>query len=189
MVFTENTMRAVLLTLLLLAPALGATTALKLDLDTLTDKAEIVARGKIDSVEARWNATNTGIWTHHSVSVSATLKGESKANLEFLTRGGTVGTKSQYVAGSGTFSVGEEYVFFLWRDENKDLQLVGMVQGALAIKEVDGLTRAVGSVAGLTLVDSKTLQPLAESDRTPLDFIYTDLTDKISARLKTAEAK
>jgi hypothetical protein len=171
-----------------LAPALSATTALKLDLDTLTDKAEVIVRAKIDSVEARWNATNTGIWTYHGVSVSSTLKGESKAKLEFLTRGGTVGSKAQHVAGSGTFAVGGEYVFFLWRDENKDLQLVGMVQGALAIKEVEGVTRAVGSVAGLTLVD-KELKPLAESDRAPLDFAYTDLTDKISARLKVAEAK
>lgn len=181
-------MRMILLLLALLSPVLSATTALKLDLETLTDKAEIIARGKVDAVQARWNATNTGIWTHHSVTVSATLKGDSKATLEFLTRGGTVGSKSQYVSGSGSFAVGEEYVFFLWRDENKDLQLVGMVQGALAIKEVEGVTRAVGSFSGLTLVD-KDLKPLAEADRTPLDFAYTDLTEKVASRLKTVEAK
>ena len=62
-----------------------------------------------------------------------------------------------------------------------------MVQGALAIKDVEGVTRAVGSFAGLTLVNSE-LKPLPESDRTPLDFKYADLTDKISARIK-AEAK
>ncbi len=181
-------MRALLLALALLAPTLGATTALKLDLETLTDNAEVIVRAKIDSVEARWNATNTGIWTHHGVSVSSTLKGEHQAKQEFLTRGGAVGSKAQHVAGSGSFSAGEEYVLFLWRDENKDLQLVGMVQGALAIKEVDGVTRAVGSFAGLTLVD-KELKPLAESDRAPLEFAYSDLSDKISNRLKAAEAK
>ncbi|MBP9891713.1 MAG: hypothetical protein KBG84_07375 [Planctomycetes bacterium] len=182
----EIDMRLLLL-LLLFAPALSATVALKLDVETLTDKSDIIVRAKIDSVEARWNAANTGIWTHHALTVSATLKGEHEAARTFLTRGGAVGSKAQHVAGSGNFKVGEEFVLFLWRDEDKNLQLVGMVQGALAIKDVEGVTRAVGSFAGLTLVNSE-LKPLPESDRTPLDFKYADLTDKISARIK-AEAK
>ncbi len=182
----EIDMRLLLL-LLLFAPALSATVALKLDLETLTDKAEVIVRVKIDTVDARWNAANTAIWTHHACTVSSTLKGDAKANVTFLTRGGVVGNKGQHVAGSGSFSAGEEYVLFLWRDEDKNLQLVGMVQGALRIKEVDGVERAVGSFAGLTLVN-KDLKPLPDADKAPLDFSYADLTEKVSTRIK-AEAK
>ena len=82
-----------LLLLLLFAPALSATVALKLDLETLTDKAEVIVRAKIDTVDARWNAANTAIWTHHACTVSSTLKGDAKANVTFLTRGGVVGNK------------------------------------------------------------------------------------------------
>jgi hypothetical protein len=180
-------MRLLMLLLVLFAPALSATVALKLDLETLTDKADLIVRAKIDSVESRWNAANTGIFTHHACTVSQTLKGEAVAALTFVTRGGVVGNKGQHVAGSGTFSKGEEYVLFLWRDDEKQLQLVGMVQGALRIKQVDGIERAAGSFAGLTLVN-KELKPLEERDRAPLDYAYTDLTDKISKRLN-AEAK
>ena len=186
-IVTQEIDMRLLLLLMLFAPALSATVALKLDLETLTDKADVIVRAKIDSVEARWNAANTAIWTHHGVSVSATLKGEHQVARTFLTRGGVVGNKGQHVAGSGSFSKGEEYVLFLWRDEDKNLQLVGMVQGALLIKDVEGVTRAVGSFAGLTLV-AEDLKPLPETDRTPLDFKYSDLTDKISARIE-AEAK
>lgn len=182
----EIDMRLLLL-VLLFAPALSATVALKLDLETLTDKAEIIVRAKIDSVEARWDAANTGIWTHHTVTVSETLKGEHEAARTFVTRGGAVGNKAQHIAGSGSFKAGDECVFFLWRDDDKNLQLVGMVQGALAIKEMEGVTRAVGSFAGLTLVD-KEFKPLPDADKAPLDFSYADLRDKISARIK-AEAK
>jgi len=176
--------RWLLLGLTILAPSLGATLAMKLELDTLTDKADVVVRGKIDSKEARWDAAKTGIWTHHSVTATSTLKGEHAATIEFVTRGGTVGNKCQHVAGSGNFAVGDEFVFFLWRDDEKRLQLVGMIQGALAISEVDGVVRAKSSFTGLTLVDPKTLKPLPEADRTPLDFTLADLESKVNARIK-----
>jgi hypothetical protein len=180
-------MSRLLLLLALLCAPLGATVAAKLDLDALTDGATIIVRGKIDSVQARWNADNTGIFTHHTVSVSTTLKGEHKATIEFVTAGGIVGRKGQAVAGSGNFAKGEEHVFFLWRDSEKRLQLVGMVQGALKIVEENGVTRARNSFAGLTLVDAKTLKPLADADKAPIDLAFSDLESKVKARVKAAE--
>lgn len=179
--------RLFLILLLLSAPALGATVAARLDLDTLTDNAVLVVRGKIESKEARWDAAQTGIWTHHALKVSQTIKGDAQATLEFVTRGGVVGNRGQHVAGNGNFETGEEYVLFLWRDDDKRLQLVGMVQGALKVSEENAVTRARNSFAGLSLVDPKTLKALPEGERQPLDLEVGELARRVAERVKANE--
>lgn len=174
-----------LLGLVLLCGVLDAAVALKLDLDSLTDNAVLVVRGKLDSKDARWDADRTGIWTHHSVTVTETLKGEHGASREFVTRGGVVGDVGQHVAGSGTFTVGSEYVFFLWKDDSDRYQLVGMVQGAFAITEENGETRVSNSFSGLTLVKDAQLAP--EQDRTPLRYTLADLKAKVAARAEAGK--
>ena len=124
---------SLLAALAVLPCAACATMAVKLDLAALADNSALVVVAKLDSKQARWDAAGAGIWTHHSLTVSETLKGEHKASREFVTRGGVVGDRGQHVAGSGTFDVGSEYVFFLWKDDDGRFQLTGMVQGAFAV--------------------------------------------------------
>ena len=174
----------------LLAASLSATSALRLDLNTLTDKAEVIVIGKVESKEARWDAGRKGIWTHHDVEVSETLKGTHKAEIEFVTRGGVVGRKGQHVAGAGTFKVGDKYVFFLWRDAKKRLRLLGMVQGAFRIYEKNGVSRAKNSYSGLTILNPKTLKPSRrKADKLPMDFTLADFKGRIAKRLKPKEEK
>jgi hypothetical protein len=179
-----------LITLLLLpiaAGALHATVAAKLDLATLADKSELVVVAKIEGKYAKWDAANTGIWTHHTLTVSETLKGEHKAAREFVSRGGVVGNRGQHVAGSGNFEKGDEYVLFLWKDDAGRYRLTGMVQGAFKITEVNGVRRATNTFTRLTIVDASTLQPAA--DKSPLDYTLAELKKQVAARLKEAEKK
>ncbi|MCC6573894.1 MAG: hypothetical protein IT462_08885 [Planctomycetes bacterium] len=175
----------VALMLMIHAPELGATTAAKLDLDALTDNASVVARGKVKSKEARWDAAKTGIWTRHTVDVSEVARGDARTTLEFVTRGGVVGKVGQAISGCGSFEVGDEYVFFLAQDDDKRLQLVGMVQGAF---KIDG-KRAKNSYAGLTLVDAKTLKALDKEQSAALEFDVADLLKRVKDRVKRAECR
>lgn len=168
---------------------LGATTAVKLELDALTDHATVVARGKIKSKEARWNADRTGIWTHHIVDVSDTARGGARTSLEFVTRGGVVGKVGQAVSGSGTFEAGEEHVLFLAEDDEKRLALVGMVQGAFKLRAEGGQTLARNAYTGLRLVNATTLRALGNEGSAPLEFEVSDLLKRVRERVKAkAEA-
>ncbi|MCC6465902.1 MAG: hypothetical protein IT463_11230 [Planctomycetes bacterium] len=176
--------RLMLLVLALVATPVWATSVLKLDADTLAGKAERVVRAKVSSSEARWDAARTGIWTHHTITVSETLKGDAAAATEVVTRGGVVGEIGQHVAGAGSLEVGSEYVFFLWKDTDSRWQLLGMAQGALAITQKDGADWAENSLAGLTVLDPNTLQPTAnEADRQPVSLKYADLKAKVAANV------
>ncbi len=175
--------RPVALALLLtLAGTLQATMAVKLDLPTLTDKSDLIVIAKVGESRAKWDAGNTGIWTHYDISVSETLKGVHKAEREFVTRGGVVGNRGQHVAGSGTFAEGDEYVLFLWKDDDDRYRLTGMVQGAFAVSDVNGVRRARNSFTGLTLVDAKTLQPAL--DKSVHDYSLANLKASVSERVK-----
>lgn len=171
---------ALLAGLVLLCGALDAAVALKLDLDQLTDNSVLVVRGKLESKDSRWDAGRAGIWTHHTVKVAETMKGTQADSREFVTRGGVVGEVGQHVAGAGTFTVGAEYVFFLWQDDSDRYQLVGMVQGAFAVTEENGESRVSNNFSGLTLVKDANLAP--QQDRTPLNLTLADLKTKVSAR-------
>lgn len=175
--------RLVLLAALSALPcAVSATMAVKFDLATLADKSALIVVARLDSKQARWDAAGAGIWTHHSITVTDTLKGEHKASREFVTRGGVVGNRGQHVAGSGTFDAGSEYVFFLWKDDDGRFQLTGMVQGAFALTDDNGVKRAKNSFTGLTIVDASTLKPVI--DKTPLEYTLAELKKLVAARAK-----
>jgi len=169
-----------LLVLSLLAPAaLHAAVAVKLSLDDLAEHADVVVHATVKSNESRWDAAQRGIWTHHTIDVAETFKGEHQAAREFVTRGGVVGDIGQHVAGSGNFAAGEEYVLFLWRDAEDRLQLVGMVQGALKVSGEGDERRARNSFRGLTLVDPTTLQPTPEAANAPINVTLSDLREHL----------
>lgn len=176
--------------LCLACPAnLEATTAARLDLDALTDNAAVVVRGKITARQARWDADRKGIWTHHTVDVTDTARGEVRKSLEFVTRGGVVGEVGQAVSGSGSFDVGDELVLFLANDDQRRLQLVGMIQGAFRLRVENGKTLAKNAYTGLRLLNPATLRALTPEQSVPLEFEIGDLLKRVRDRVKAAQAK
>ncbi|MCA8914391.1 MAG: hypothetical protein KDB90_03180 [Planctomycetes bacterium] len=178
-----------LLVALLLAGAgcLHATVALKLDVATLTEKSDLIVVGKVDTSTAKWDAAKTGIWTHHDVTVSETLKGAHEKTRDVVTRGGVVGGVGQAVAGSGNLEIGTEYVFFLWKDYDGRYRLQGMAQGAFEISEREGVKYAENSLAGMTIVDAETLKPSRnKTDKLPLEFKLADLKKTVADLQKPA---
>lgn len=180
-------MKTLILLLAMLAPCLGATMALKLDLDALTDKSTRVVIGKAASGTARWDAARAGIWTHYPVTVSETLKGEAEASIEVAIRGGVVGTTGQHVSGAGKLEDGKEYLLFLWKDDAGRWQLQGMIQGAFELKTRDATLYAANSLTGLTIVDPATHKPTGES--AGQEYRLDDARARIKARAKPEAGK
>ncbi|MBE7492211.1 MAG: hypothetical protein HS108_10705 [Planctomycetes bacterium] len=172
--------RTLLALLFVLAPSLAATTALRLDLETLADRSSRIVVGKAGKSEARWDAARTGIWTHCPVTVTETLKGDAANNVEVCIRGGVVGNTGQHVAGAGHLEQDKEYLLFLWKDDAGRWQLQGMVQGAFVIEERNGEKHARNSLAGLTIVDPKTLKPAG--DAAAIDLTLAAAREKVKAR-------
>ena len=181
-------LRTLLLGILLTAGAAGlqATLAVKLDLATLTEKSELIIVGKVDTKAAKWDAAKTGIWTHHDVSVSETLKGKHEKTRDVVTRGGVVGAIGQNVAGSGSLDIGTQYVFFLWKDDDGRYRLQGMVQGAFVLSEREGVKHAKNSLSGLSTVDPLTLKPTKES---AIEYKFADLKKAVAEQQKAAVEK
>lgn len=169
----------------LAASGLQATVAVKLDVATLTEKSELIVVGKVDSKAAKWDAAKTGIWTHHNVSVSETLKGKHEKTRDVVTRGGVVGTTGQNVSGAGNLEVGTEYVFFLWKDDDGRYRLQGMIQGAFEVSDRAGVKYAKNSLAELSIVDAETLKPMKTA---ALEFKFTDLKKEVATELKDQAA-
>ena len=168
---------------------LSATSAVRLSIEKLADAAERIVVGRVQSGEARWDDAKKGIWTHHEISVTETLKGDKADTLEVVTRGGTVGRVGQHVAGAGGLKKGERYVLFLWKDDSSRLRLVGMVQGAFKLTTVEGVERAANSLRGLTIIDPDTMKESEqEADKLPLDKTLKALKQEISTLIKQDEA-
>ena len=169
---------------------LHATAALKLDVATLTEKSELIVVGKVDSSAAKWDAARAGIWTHHDLTVSETLKGRHEKTRDVVTRGGVVGDVGQHVAGAGSLDVGSEYVFFLWKDDDGRYRLQGMCQGAFEITEREDVKYVSNSVSGLTIVDAETLKPSRDkAAKLPVELKFADLKKQVADEQKNAEAK
>lgn len=173
------------LLLLIGAGALSATSAIQLDVATLTEKSSLIVVGKVESSECKWDAAKTGIWTHYDFTVTETLKGAHKKTREVVIRGGVVGEVGQHVAGAGSLEEGVEYVLFLWKDDDDRMRLQGMRQGAFKISEREGVKYAGNSVSGLRIVDPDTLKPVKKAKA--LEFELADLKTEVKDQLEPAK--
>lgn len=170
------------LLLLLGAGGLSATSAVQLDVATLTEKSSLIVVGKVDSKECKWDAAKTGIWTHYDLTVSETLKGTHEKSREIVIRGGVVGEVGQHVAGAGSLEDGAEYVLFLWKDDDGRLRLQGMRQGAFKVSEREGVKYAGNSLSGLRIVDPETLKvKKAKALEFELSALKTEVKDLVKA--------
>lgn len=174
------------LLLLLGAGVLPATSAVQLDVATLTEKSSLIVVGKVDSKECKWDAGKTGIWTHYDLTVSETLKGTHEKSREVVIRGGVVGDVGQHVSGAGSLEVGSEYVLFLWKDDDGRLRLQGMRQGAFKISEREGVKHAGNSLSGLRIVDPQTMKARKAK---PLEFELTALKTEVKDLVQAGEAE
>ncbi len=176
-------MRVVLLSLicfLALVPgsALG-TVVQDLSLAQMTERADWIVRGTVNSKEARWQESERrGIFTQLELSLLEVLKGPAKAGqtMTFDQFGGTVGGITHKIPGAPQFALGEEVLLFLSRHHSGRLYVVGFSQGKFTVsreedgpqvsRNLEGIQRVTGFTSSKVTPGHQQLRDLGVLQRT-----------------------
>lgn len=119
--------RFTLLSVLLMAGSLCATTLERLSLDDMIGKSTSIVRGKV----VRSGAVQRGatIYTAYRLEVAETLKGQAVTSLEVSVPGGLLHGLRQSFAGTPHLDAGSEYVIFVWTSSTGIHHIIGLSQG------------------------------------------------------------
>ena len=117
---------------LCVALSAAATTILKMDLDELTNAAQVVARGRCVANEARQEGGY--IVTLTTFDVTETLKGGAARKITVRLLGGKVGHLKTTVDGVPQFRPGEDVFLFLEPTRAGDLTVTSWVQGTFRVR-------------------------------------------------------
>jgi hypothetical protein len=128
-------MRFVALLLVLLCTAVAhATVLLPLDTEALTQRADRVLLGVVESQASHWTQDHQAIYTDVVVRVTRSYKGAVAVGERVTVRreGGSLDGVGMRVFGAAQFSVGEEVLLFMEK-RGAASYTVGMTQGKLHV--------------------------------------------------------
>ncbi len=131
---------ASLLTLSLGAP-LTASVTVPAEISALVADAQVIAHGRIVSLEGRESGDGLGIETVVTLEVESYFKGNLGRELTFAVLGGQLGRYRSVVSGAPRFAPGEEVVLFLGAHPPAIPRLVRLGQGSFRVS-VDSRTGA-----------------------------------------------
>src|SRR5687768_10912994 len=98
----RNLIGIALMVTMLAVPAF-ATTVVKLDLEQLVRRADLIVQGQVQSVYCQWDEARRLVFTYISILVDEPFKGERGRFVQIRQVGGTVGTIQMSVAGVPQF--------------------------------------------------------------------------------------
>ena len=151
-----------------------------LDLTDLTRSADDIAVFRVLETQARWDDRGR-IVTDAALRVDEVWKGDATiGSVMVVTRlGGDIGDLGMRVAGEPAYETGARIVVFLQEDAEGVSRAVGMSQGVLAVRTVNGVDVALPNGVGLELVRrvNGTLQPAPSAVPAPraLRSLRTDV--------------
>lgn len=119
---------------LLVAQAASATVLAPLDTKALTERADRVVLGTVESQVARWTDDHEAIYTDVTIRVTRSYKGGVAPGQALVVRreGGEVAGMGMRVYGAANFAVGEEVLVFV-ETRGGAAYTVGMTQGKLHV--------------------------------------------------------
>lgn len=128
-----------------------ATTVVRMDLEDLVAKSDLVVVGSIAEVEPKLHDDGR-VYTHVKVSVDEVLSGEETDTVSIVHIGGRVESRATVVHGMPDFTLDERVLLFLEKPESVDHFVVtGLSQGKFSLSEDDDgtvtLTPAAGDMA------------------------------------------
>jgi hypothetical protein len=104
---------ALAVTMLLSSSDIRASTVLKMTLEEMTDKADMIFIGNVQSQRAEWSGGRSRIYTYITFEVDRYLKGgNGSATTTIRVLGGQIGSFAATVPGSPRFADGEKVLVF-----------------------------------------------------------------------------
>ncbi|HEX6836237.1 MAG TPA: hypothetical protein VF334_06665 [Polyangia bacterium] len=164
--------------------AAHATVLVPLDTRALTDRAERIVLGTVESQVSRWSSDHQAIYTDVTIRVSRAYKGAVKPGERVVVRreGGVVDGMGMRVYGAASFTVGEEVVVFMETRGNA-MWTVGMTQGKLRVTVGDDGVKKVAPALGDVAFTQKSAAAQALSQPKRLD----DFEREIRSYVKGAQ--
>lgn len=128
-----------LMTMLLAAALLEATTLEKLSLDEMVAKSTAIARGRISRSGVRQHGAI--FYSHYTLHVTEQYKGAPVRQIDVVLPGGAIGTTQQTFSGVPALPADAEVVLFLWTSKSGLTHVIGLSQGILQVsKDAAGQT-------------------------------------------------
>lgn len=125
---------ALLLALVASSGVLRASVSVPVEMKALVGDASDIVRGRVVSLESRWNADHTLIETEVRLEVSERLKGEAGAELTFTVPGGEVEGRRLFVDAVPPLAEEDNLVLFLQRQPDGRLVLPHLALGSYRLE-------------------------------------------------------
>ena len=110
-----------------------ASTVPRLSLEEMVSRSELIVSGQVTRTWAAWDSRHQFIWTHSEVVVGDVTKGGRMEKVVVSEPGGVVDGVAMRIAGTPTYSPGEQVMLFLERMPNGLLRSAGWGQGKLLV--------------------------------------------------------
>ncbi|HZP48595.1 MAG TPA: hypothetical protein VFB07_08675 [Vicinamibacterales bacterium] len=168
-----------LLSCLLAASSVGATTLVPADLGELSHDAVAIARGRVVGVDARWTDDHRAIETLVTLEVERYVKGNLGAAVQFRVPGGRLGRFRSVFVGAPEFAVDDHVVVFLGANGPAIPHLVGFSQGVYRLL----LTRDTGWVVTSPAMWPSASGPvrIVRGDRSPIPMALDEFETRVRA--------
>lgn len=176
--------RLAVLATLLGAAVSQATTMLSLELESLIDRSDTVARVRVERTQAMWSADGSRIMTEATLTVLDGWKGGAKQSVIVFLPGGVVGRVGQRVEGVPRLEPGAELIVFLEARGDRFV-LTGLSQGVFAVSRAGGSTVARQLALESQYLDERTN---AVVEKRPFAFELDVLKRRVLERLPTQGA-
>lgn len=122
---------------LILAGVLCATTLQRLSLDEMVRDSTSIVRAKAAVAGASQHGSL--IYTAYRLTILETLKGKQVATMDVVVPGGRVGGLRQTIPGAPHLASGKEYVVFVWTSKQGVNHIIGLSQGLFdVVKDAKG---------------------------------------------------
>jgi len=178
--FVLNPVRLALLLAVWLGPVSAATLE-RLSLDDMIAKSTAIVHGRVTGSSAAYHGTV--IYTDFKVSVLEQWKGAAQSTVDVLVPGGVANGVRQTYPGTPEFTIGHEYVLFLWTSSKGATYTLGFTQGVFSLpKNSSGQTMAVRAPTTETILDAGTGQVVKDQ---AISMTLSQLISLITAGVAT----
>jgi hypothetical protein len=141
---------ATIVALLLLLPGTLSAQSSPAAIEKLTERADIVAIGRVQQMKSEWNEQRTSIRTRIMVSVEEYLKGSAGSSFDLFVPGGEVDGVGELYTHTARFEKDEEVVVFAEKDKMGRHRVSGGSEGKLRVtKDERAKTRVVANLKRL----------------------------------------
>ena len=125
------------------APFVQADTVQKLSFDQLVSEADLIVRGRVETLKSRQASDRRPMTTVVTLAVQRQFKGPKVSSVTIEQAGGSQGDVTLSVPGSPEFTPGEDVILLLKRNRDGASKIVGGRQGMFTVKTPLGVDKEV----------------------------------------------